>query len=128
MEKHAAVDKYIRSFPPDVQRTLQQIRQTIRSAAPEAEETISYQMSAFKLNGVLVYYAAFKDHVSLFPTGSGIEAFKAELASYKTSKGTVQFPLDKPVPLDLVRRIVELRVKEDREKAAPKGHRRATGA
>ena len=128
MQEHVSVDEYISSFPSDIQRVLQEIRRTIRSAAPEAEEVISYQMPAFKLNGVLVYYAAFNDHVSLFPTGSGIKAFKDELASYKTSKGTVQFPLDKPLPLDLIKRIVEFRVKEDREKATPKGHRRAKGA
>ncbi len=124
MEKPATVDEYIASFPPEIQRVLQEIRRTIRAAAPEAEEVISYQMPAFKQNGVLVYYAAFKDHVSLFPTGSGVEVFKDELAPYRTSKGTVQFPLDKPLPIDLIKRIIEFRVKENLSRTGKKGHPR----
>ncbi len=114
------VDDYIEAFPRDVQRVLEELRATIRSAAPGATEMISYQMPAFKLKSVLVYYAAFKDHVSLFPKASGVAAFKDELAGYKVSKGTVQFPLDKPIPLDLVRRIVRFRVKEDLAKGSVK--------
>jgi uncharacterized protein YdhG (YjbR/CyaY superfamily) len=110
------IDQYIATFPPNIQTILQQIRQTIHEAAPEAEQTISYQMPAFKQNGVLVYFAAFKDHISFFPTGSGVEAFKDKLSSYKTSKGTIQFPLDKPVPLDLVKEIVRFRVSENQKK------------
>ena len=83
---------------------------------PKAEETISYQMPAFKQNGILVYFAAFKDHIGFFPTGSGVEAFKDKLSSYKTSKGTIQFPLDKPVALDLVEEIVRFPVKENQKK------------
>ncbi len=121
MPKYATVDEYIKTFPPDVQRVLGQIRKTIQAAAPEAEEVISYQMPAYRQNGILVYFAAFKDHIGFFPTAIGIESFKAELAGYKTSKGTVQFPLDKPMPLDLIKRIVTLRVKQNRDKAG-KGH------
>jgi uncharacterized protein YdhG (YjbR/CyaY superfamily) len=110
------IDEYIKSFPPDVQDILQKIRQTIRTAAPGAEETISYQIPAFKQNGVLVYFAAFKEHIGFFPTSSGINAFKKELAPYKTSKGTVQFPIEKPIPYDLVKKIVMFRVKENLEK------------
>ena len=107
------IDQYIATFPPNIQTILQQIRQAIHEAAPEAEETISYQMPAFKQNGVLVYFAAFKDHIGFFPTGSGVEAFKDKTSSYKTGKGTIQFPLDKPVPLDLIKEIVRFRVKEN---------------
>ncbi len=124
MKKPASVDEYNQSFPEEIQALLQEVRQTIRSAAPQAEEGISYQMPAFKLNGILVYYAAFKDHISLFPTASGIEAFKDELAGYQTSKGTIQFPLDKPLPLDLIRRIVQFRVKESLERSSQKHGRK----
>jgi uncharacterized protein YdhG (YjbR/CyaY superfamily) len=110
------IDQYIATFPPNIQAILQQIRQAIHETAPDAEETISYQMPAFKQNGVLVYFAAFKDHIGFFPTGSGVEAFKDKLSSYKTSKGTIQFPLDKPVPLDLVKEIVHFRVSENLKK------------
>ena len=93
------------------------MRQTIREAAPEAIETISYQMPTFKLNGNLVHFAAFKNHIGFYPTPSGIEQFKKELSPYKGSKGAVQFPLDKPAPFDLVKKIVIFRVKENlREK------------
>jgi uncharacterized protein YdhG (YjbR/CyaY superfamily) len=107
------IDQYIANFLPNIQAILQQIRQAIHETAPDAEETISYQMPAFKQNGVLVYFAAFKDHIGFFPTGSGVEAFKDKLSSYKTSKGTIQFPLDKPIPLDLVKEIVRFRVSEN---------------
>jgi len=110
------IDQYIATFSPTIQTILQQIRQAIHEAAPEVEETISYQMPAFKQNGVLVYFAAFKDHIGFFPTGSGVEAFKDKLSSYKTSKGTIQFPLDKPVPLDLIKEIVRFRVSENQKK------------
>jgi uncharacterized protein YdhG (YjbR/CyaY superfamily) len=99
------IDEYIATFPPNIQAILQQIRATIHKAAPDAEETISYQMPAFKQNGVLVYFAAFKNHIGFFPTAQGIEAFKDKLAAYKTSKGTVRFPYDKPLPLDLIAEI-----------------------
>ncbi len=107
------IDEYIKTQPPSVQPLLQQIRQAIHEAAPEAEETISYQMPAFKQNGTLVYFAVFKDHLSFFPTGRGVEAFKNRLGGYKTSKGTIQLPLDKPLPIDLIKEIVCFKVKEN---------------
>jgi uncharacterized protein YdhG (YjbR/CyaY superfamily) len=110
------IDEYIASFPPNIQAKLQQLRQVIHEAAPDAQETISYQMPAIKQNGVLVYFAAFKNHVGFFPTASGVEAFKDKLAGYKTSKGTIQFPLDEPLPLGLIAEIVRFRVKENQSK------------
>ena len=110
------IDEYIRLFPDDIQALLQSLRQTIREAAPDAKETISYQMPAFKQNGILVYFAAFKKHIGFYPTSSGIEAFREELSAYEGSKGTVRFPIDKPLPLDLVRDIVKFRVRENLEK------------
>ncbi|TLZ84417.1 MAG: hypothetical protein E6K03_02350 [Methanobacteriota archaeon] len=111
------IDEYIEASPKDVQGILQRLRLTIRKAAPEAVETISYQMPTFKLNGKgLVYFAAFKNHIGLYPIPSGIEAFKKELSRYKQGKGSVQFPIDKPIPYDLVRRIVRFRAKENQER------------
>jgi uncharacterized protein YdhG (YjbR/CyaY superfamily) len=111
------IDEYIATVPEDVQRILEKVRQTIRKAAPDAVETISYQMPTFKLNGKgLVYFAAFKSHIGFYPIPSGMKAFRKELSEYKQGKGSVQFPIDKPVPYDLVRRIVEFRAKENREK------------
>jgi uncharacterized protein YdhG (YjbR/CyaY superfamily) len=110
------IDEYIQSFPESVQEKLQMIRQTIHKAAPEAKEAISYQMPTFKLNGNLVHFAAFKEHIGFYPIPSGIEAFQEELSKYKTGKGSVQFPLNEPLPLDLVKRIVEFRVKENLSK------------
>ena len=111
------IDEYIEASPKDVQGILQRLRLTIRKAAPEAAETISYQMPTFKLNGKgLVYFAAFKNHIGLYPIPSGIEAFKKELSRYKQGKGSVQFPIDKPIPYDLVRRIVRFRAKENQER------------
>ncbi len=117
MEKAAKnIDEYIRGFPPAVQDSLQKIRAAIREAAPGAAETISYQMPAFKLNGILVYFAAHKNHIGFYPTSSGIAAFKKEISGYQWSKGAIQFLLDKPLPLELVKRIVEFRMKEDQPK------------
>jgi len=107
------IDEYIAAFPKDVQSALNEMRQAIREAAPEAEEVISYQMPAFKLNGILVWFAAFKKHVGFYPKVSAIEFFKKELYDYQVSKGTIRFPLDKPIPLDLVRKIVKFRIKEN---------------
>jgi uncharacterized protein YdhG (YjbR/CyaY superfamily) len=107
------IDEYINTFPEDVQIILKKMRHTIRKAAPEVSEVISYQMPGFKLNGSLVWFAAFKNHIGFYPTSSGIETFKNELSSYKNSKGAVQFPLDKPIPYDLVEKIVLFRVKEN---------------
>ena len=113
MKKFKTMDEYIASFPKNVQTILQEIRQTIHNAAPKAEEAISYSMPAFKQNGVLVWFAAFKNHIGFFPTALGVEAFKEELKGYEISKGTIRFPLDKPIPFDLVKKIVEYRVKEN---------------
>jgi uncharacterized protein YdhG (YjbR/CyaY superfamily) len=110
--EYKTINEYIQTFPVEIQIILGKLRQTIRKAAPEALEAISYQMPAFKLNGNMVYFAAFKKHIGFFPTPSGVEAFKKELASYVTSKGTIQFPLNKPIPYDLVEKIVLFRVKE----------------
>lgn len=107
------IDEYIGTFPQEVQEKLQNVRQTIHEAAPEAEEAISYQMPTFKLNGNLVHFAGYEHHIGFYPVPTGMEAFKKELSQYKTGKGSVQFPLDQPLPLDLIRRIVEFRVKEN---------------
>lgn len=113
---YKTIDEYIATFPPNIQTILQQVRATIHKAAPDAEETISYNMPAFKQNGVLVYFAAFKNHIGFFPTAQGIEAFKDRIAAYKTSKGTIQFALDKPLPLELIDEIVRYRVKTNTSK------------
>jgi uncharacterized protein YdhG (YjbR/CyaY superfamily) len=96
------------------------LRQTIRDAAPEAEETINYQMPTFTLNGNLVHFAALKSHIGFYPTPTGIEAFKEELSAYQGAKGSVQFPIDQPLPLSLIRRIVEYRVKENSDRKPKK--------
>lgn len=120
-----SIDEYISSFPADVQRILMELRRTIQEAAPDAEETINYQMPTFTLNGNLVHFAAFKNHIGFYPTPTGIEAFQDELSAYKGAKGSVQFPIDQPLPLALIRRIVEFRVKENSQrkskKKAPRG-------
>ena len=116
----ATIDEYIRQFPEPVADILQQIRQAIHEIAPEASEKISYQMPTFYLFGNLVHFAAFKDHIGFFPAASGVEAFTEELTNYSTSKGTIRFPLDKPIPYDLIRRITEYRVSENRQKATDK--------
>jgi len=107
------IDEYIATFPENVQIILEELRQAIRESAPEAEEVISYQMPAFKLNGILVYFAAFKDHIGFYPTSSPMEAFKEEVSGYEISKGTIRFPINKPVPFDLVKKIVRYRVKQN---------------
>lgn len=107
------VDEYISMFPENVQIILKKLRQTVKQSAPKAEETISYRIPTFKLNGNLVHFGAFNDHIGFFPTSSGIEAFKKELSPYKLSRGTAQFPFNKPIPYDLVKRIVRYRVKEN---------------
>jgi uncharacterized protein YdhG (YjbR/CyaY superfamily) len=107
------IDEYIETFPEEIRILLEKMRQAIREAAPEAEETISYRMPAFRQNGILVYFAAFKNHLGFFPTGSGIAAFKEELGPYLGGKGTAKFPLDRPVPWDLVKKIVRFRVQEN---------------
>jgi uncharacterized protein YdhG (YjbR/CyaY superfamily) len=118
---YKTIDEYISAFSKTVQDILQELRQAIRESAPNAEESISYQMPTFRFNGNLVHFAAFKNHIGFYPTPSGINAFKEELVSYKTSKGAVQFPLNKPIPFDLVKKMVEYRVKENwaRRKITP---------
>lgn len=114
------IDEYIDTFPEDVQKILNELRQTIREIAPEAEETINYQIPTFTLNGNLVHFAAFPNHIGFYPTPSGMEAFKKELSGYKSAKGSVQFPIHEPLPLPLIRRIVEYRVKENLERKPKK--------
>ena len=118
--KISTIDEYIASFPEEVQLLLKQLRTIIKEAAPEAEEVISYQMPAFKYYGILVYFAAFKNHIGFFPTASGVEVFREELSAYKLSKGTIQLPFDKPLPLDLITRIIKFRKIENAAKAAMK--------
>ena len=115
-----SIDGYIAGFPSDVQAILEQIRLTVAQAAPEATEKISYQMPTFFLNGNLVHFAAYKNHIGFYPAPTGIEAFKPELSAYKGAKGSVQFPLDKPIPFDLIARIVKFRVEESSRKAGRK--------
>lgn len=116
----ANIDDYIASFPQEVQVILEKLRQAIRQAAPDATEKISYQMPTFYLNGNLVHFAAYKNHIGFYPAPSGIGAFEAELSEYKTSKGAIQFPIDKPLPLALVKKIVAFRVDENLAKAPSK--------
>ena len=107
------IDEYIAGFPAEVQKTLQKIRATIRKAAPDATEAISYKIPTFKLNGKnFIHFAAFKNHIGLYPAPRGVNEFEPELSAYKGGKGTVQFPLDKPIPYDLITRIVKFRTKE----------------
>ena len=112
-----SIDEYIATFPEEIQAILQTIRETIRAAAPDAEEKISYQMPTFFLKGNLVHFAAFKNHIGFYPTPSGVETFKEELARYQGAKGSIRFPLDEPMPLDLITRIVKMRVAENLKKA-----------
>lgn len=118
------IDKFIAGFPEDIQEILKKIRQTIREAAPEAEETINYGIPTFTLKGNLVHFSAFKNHIGFYPTPSGIEEFKKELSSYEMAKGSVKFPLDQPIPYTLISKIVKFRVKENLEKAELKGNRK----
>jgi len=114
------VDEYLKAFPSLVQMKLQQLRKTIKVAAPEAEEVISYQMPAYKYHGMLVYFAGNKNHIGFYPVSSAIKAFEMQLSKYKTSKGTVQFPIDEPLPLGLIAKMVKFRVKENEAKLAVK--------
>ncbi|MET7253895.1 iron chaperone [Dyadobacter fermentans] len=118
--KHHSIDEYIATFPKDVQEVLQEIREAITSVAPDAVETISYDMPTFNLNGTyLIYFAGWKKHIALYPvTGKISEVLAAELSGYKGTKGSVHFPLNKPMPLDLIRRITELRIAENQAAAA----------
>jgi len=131
MEKRSfsSIDEYIATFPADIQNLLQLMRQTIHAAAPDAVEKISYQMPTFFLHGNLVHFAAFKNHIGFYPAPRGIEVFAKELSQYAGSKGAVQFPLDQPLPLELIRQIVQFRAEENRQKAEKKpGGRKKTAA
>jgi len=114
------IDEYIAAFAPEVQVVLQQVRRTVRAAAPEAEEAISYQIPAFKQEGVLVYFAAFKNHIGLYPPISGNTRLEKAVAPYAGEKGNLRFPLDRPVPFELIGRITRLRLKQNLAKAASK--------
>lgn len=114
------IDEYIAGFPTDVQQILQEIRMTIRNAAPDAAEAMKYQIPTFTLEGNLVHFAAYKKHMGFYPAPSGIEAFREELSPYEMSKGAVRFPLDEPIPFDLIDKIVRFRVQENLELAAAK--------
>src|SRR5271166_3598508 len=118
------IDAYILRFPTDVQQILRKVRETIRTAAPEAKEVISYQMPAFRQHGILVYFAAWKKHIGLYPPITGDAAIEKAVAKYAGPKGNLQFPLDEPIPFNLIKRIVKLRVKQDREKAEAKRNKR----
>ncbi len=110
------IDRYIADFPLEIQTLLEQVRNAIREAAPEATETINYGIPTFKLNGNLVHFAAFKKHIGFYPAPSAIKHFEKEISIYKSAKGSVQFPINKPIPLDLITKIVLFRVKENAEK------------
>jgi uncharacterized protein YdhG (YjbR/CyaY superfamily) len=120
------IDAYMAGFPKEVQAILAKIRATIQDAAPEAVEAISYQMPTFKLKGNLVHFAAYKKHIGFYPAPSGIEKFKQELSAYEWAKGSIKFPLDQPIPYDLIRKIVAFRVKENLERG--KARTQATGS
>jgi uncharacterized protein YdhG (YjbR/CyaY superfamily) len=114
------IDEYIAMFPNDVQKKLKEVRTTIKTAAPQAEEAIKYAIPTFVLNGNLVHFAAMKNHLGFYPAPSGIVAFKKELSSYEQGKGSIQFPFDQPIPLDLITKIVKFRVVENLKKKPAK--------
>lgn len=124
-KKPESVDEYISAFPEHTQKLLQQIRTIIMKAAPKTEEVISYGMPAYKLHTVLVYFAGYKNHIGFYPTSSGIRLFKDQFADYKNSKGAVQFPLDKPLPVKLIKEITKFRVTEDIADAKIKAEKKA---
>lgn len=119
-KKHKTVEEYLSTVPEDVKEALQQLRTIIRQTAPKAKEEISYNMPAYRQHGVLVYFAACKNHIGFYPTSSPIRVFKKELAAYQTSKGAIQFPLDKKLPVQLIKQIVKFRIQEDAERAKTK--------
>jgi uncharacterized protein YdhG (YjbR/CyaY superfamily) len=116
-KKNQNINEYIYGFPNDVQKILRRIRETIQKVAPKAKETISYQIPTFKLNGNLVHFAAFKNHIGFYPTSSAIKKFSGELTTYNISKGTIRFPLDKKIPLGLISKITRYRVKENLDRS-----------
>ena len=118
---YKTIDEYIATFPKETQKILEEIRATIKAAAPDAEEKISYQMPTFFLNGNLIHFAAFKNHIGIYPTPSGTQAFKDEISRYQGAKGSIRLPIDEPMPLELISRIVKFRVSENLTKAKSKG-------
>ena len=118
------IDEYIATFPLEVQKILNSLRQTVHAAAPQATEKISYQMPTFFLHGNLVHFAAYKNHIGFYPAPSGIEQFAGELSRYEGSKGAIRFPIDQPLPMDLITRIVKYRVGENLAKADKKAKRK----
>ena len=118
------IDEYIAGFPNDVQEILKKIRMTIRAAAPEAEEKISYQMPTFTLNGNLIHFAAYEKHIGLYPAPAGTEEFKKKLSTYRAAKSSVRFPLDEPIPFDLISQLVKFRVEENFVRAEAKGKKK----
>lgn len=126
--KLSTIDEYIALFPPEIQDKMQQLRKRVRESVPDAAETISYQMPTFETDGrILVHFAAFKKHIGFYPTPSGIAEFQEELSRYHSGKGSVQFPLDQPLPLDLIRRIVLFRAAENRRAAEAKSAKKKRG-
>jgi uncharacterized protein YdhG (YjbR/CyaY superfamily) len=123
-QQPATIDEYIADFPENVQPHLEKVRAAIRKAAPDAEEAIKYSMPTFVLNGNLIHFAGWNNHVGLYPGSKPIEIFKDELAKYEISKGTVRFPLDKPIPLGLIGKITKYCVKRNSERAAAKKHKK----
>jgi len=115
-----SIDEYIATFPKEIQKILKELRATIKASAPDAEEKISYQMPTFYLKGNLIHFAAFKNHIGVYPSPSGTQAFKRELSIYQGAKGSIKFPIDEPLPLELVRKIVKFRVAENLKKAETK--------
>ncbi|HMK18676.1 MAG TPA: DUF1801 domain-containing protein [Chitinophagaceae bacterium] len=114
------VDQYIGAFPADVKKRMQQLRKTIKAAAPKADELISYQMPGYKYFGMLVYFAAYKNHIGFYPGAGGVLEFYKKLSSFKSAKGSVQFPHDRPIPYDVISKIVKFRVKQNEEKLSLK--------
>jgi len=123
--KFKSIDEYVATFPKNVQDILEELRKVIRESAPEAEETISYGIPTFKLNGNLVHFAAYNKHIGLYPGTSAIIAFKKELSSYKQAKGSVRFPIDESIPFDLVKRIVKFRTKENQARIIKKSEKKS---
>ena len=120
MKEYTNINSFIAGFPKEIQAILERIRSTIQQAAPEAKEAIKYGMPTFVLNGNLVHFAAYKSHIGFYPAPSGIDTFIEELAPYRTGKGTLQFPIDKPIPLDLITKVVKFRVEENLKKRKKK--------
>ena len=124
--KPETIDEYISLYPPKVQKLLQEIRAVIQKTAPDAQEAIKYQLPTFVLNGNLVHFGAFKNHIGFYPAPSGISVFKKELSVYESGKGSIQFPIDKEIPFDLISRIVQLRIQENLEKVKSKAKKSST--